>query len=99
MPDDPIVEYRALRERATVHSQGVISPDVTAILEVFPMLVDVAEAATQLVAECPCHNGFVGRFSTISDERASHGVIFDKPCRCAPLRAALSKLKPKGEGE
>lgn len=76
-PSDVIAEYRALLERATLHSQGVISPDITAVLEAFPRLVDVAAAA--IAFECPICRIWP------EDERA------DCP-HCAPLRAAISKL-------
>ncbi len=79
MPDDPIAEYRALHERATTHSQGVISPDVTALLEAFPRLVDVAEAAMALDLE------WIMRTHPSSDVRQ----------RAEELRAALSKLGGK----
>ncbi len=50
-------------------SQGVISPDVTAILEALPRLVDVAEAAREHVAFGGGHDTFKALRAALSKLR------------------------------
>ena len=53
-------------ERATTQSQGVISPDITAILEAFPAYLEVVKAAKEYLhghaevctPNAPCDCGY-----------------------------------------